>query len=249
MDFEQRVVIVTGVGHGIGYAISQAFLARKAYVIGIDTNATTGREWEKKMRTLNYQSFFICADVSVESDVQQIVKTTLDRYGRIDMLINNAGIGHTASLFDRTMEEFDRVMNVNVRAPYMLAKYCGHALQLANPGVIINIASTRALMSEANTEPYSASKGGLLALTHALAISLGPHIRVNAISPGWIEVNEFAEHSEQDNVQHPVGRVGTPDDIAQACLFLASPQAGFITGQNFIIDGGMTVKMIYQEEQ
>lgn len=146
------------------------------------------------------------------------------------------------------------ILSVNLRGPFMVCKYAVPLLRQAKPGVIINIASTRASMSEADTEPYSASKGGIVALTHALAISLGPDIRVNAISPGWIEVGDWKkrqtrtepEHRPQDRSQHPVGRVGTPADIASAALYLASDHASFITGQNMTIDGGMTVKMIYE---
>jgi NAD(P)-dependent dehydrogenase (short-subunit alcohol dehydrogenase family) len=112
-------------------------------------------------------------------------------------------------------------------------------------GAIVNIASTRALQSEPNTEAYSASKGGLVALTHALAISLGPRVRVNCVSPGWIETRESARHSRAEHAQHPVGRIGRPEDVAEIVAFLLSDAAGFITGQNFIVDGGMTRKMIY----
>ena len=149
------------------------------------------------------------------------------------------------------MEEWDRVLAVNLRAPYMMARYCADELE-KNRGAIVNIASTRALMSEPDTEPYAASKGGLLALTHSLAVSLGPKVRVNAISPGWIEVSDWKrsdrrkapEHRPQDLAQHPAGRVGTPPDTAHACLFLASPAAGLITSANLVVDGGMTVRMI-----
>ena len=145
-------------------------------------------------------------------------------------------------------------MRVNVTGAYLCVKYCAPHMS-AEGCSIINIASTRALMSEPNTEPYSASKGALLALTHSLAASLGPKIRVNAISPGWIETSEwrrkkdrkFVALRECDHKQHLVGRVGRPEDIAQAACYLTSQDASFITGTNIVIDGGMTVKMIYEE--
>jgi len=144
------------------------------------------------------------------------------------------------------------VLAVNLTAVFLTAKYAVPHLR-ARTGSIVNIASTRALMSEPDGEAYAATKGGLVAMTHALAISLGPAVRVNCISPGWIETSDWQatarrrppEHSEADRAQHPVGRVGVPDDIAALVLFLASPDAGFITGQNIVADGGMTKKMIY----
>lgn len=255
MKFKDRTVIVTGGAQGIGMAISLAFAQEGANVVIADIDEEAGEEHVTTIREQGGQATFIPTDVSKEDDVRNLVEQTIKTYGGIHILINNAGIGSSGTLFTRPMEEWDRVIGVNLRGPYMMAKYCAPELIKANPGVIINIASTRALMSEPNTEPYSASKGGLLALTHSLAISLGPKVRVNAISPGWIEVSQWKKKSQrrkpdlrpQDLTQHPVGRVGNPEDIAQACLFLASPAAGFITGANLIIDGGMTVKMIYEE--
>jgi len=250
-----KVVIVTGGAQGIGMAISEAFARQGAIVIVADLDEEAGVEHEATLVSAGHQAFYIKLDVAEESDVKRLTESVLERFGRIDVLVNNAGIGASGTLLTRSMEEWDRVLNVNLRGPYMLAKYCAPALMRANPGVILNIASTRALMSEAHTEPYSASKGGILALTHSLAVSLGPNVRVNAISPGWVEVSDWKKssqrvspmHRPEDLNQHPVGRVGTPTDIADACVFLASQEAGFITGTNLVIDGGMTVKMIYEE--
>lgn len=178
----------------------------------------------------------------------------MDTFGRIDVLVNNAGIFNPIPLEHRRPEEWLRVIGVNLNSAYFFAGECADALRQSR-GSIINIASTRALMSEPHTEAYSASKGGLVALTHALAISLGPEVRVNCISPGWIDVSGWKKTSVRapmalrdiDHRQHPVGRVGIPEDVAQTALFLASPEAGFITGQNIVVDGGMTRKMIYAE--
>lgn len=255
MRFLNKVVIVTGGAQGIGMAISEAFAKQGAIVILADLDEEAGVEHEATLVSSGHQALFIKMDVAVESDVQRMADHVLDRFGRMDVIVNNAGVGASGTLLTRPMEEWDRILNVNLRGPYMMAKYCAIALMQANPGVILNIASTRALMSEAHTEPYSASKGGILALTHSLAVSLGPNIRVNAISPGWVEVSDWKKstqrvspmHRPEDLNQHPVGRVGKPTDIADACVFLASQEASFITGTNLVVDGGMTVNMIYEE--
>lgn len=255
--FAGRVVVITGGAQGIGRAVSLAFAKEGASVIAADIDEAAGRELVADMVALpGKERIFVPMDVASQNSVGELAELVATRFGHADILVNNAGIGDTRPLAQRSMEEWDRVLAVNLRAPYMCAKYFADQLcaSTPGPGIIINIASTRALMSEANTEPYSASKGGLLALTHALAVSLGPHVRVNAISPGWIETANWqradkrkkAAHRPQDLSQHPVGRVGTPPDIAAAVLFLASPDAGFITGANLVVDGGMTIKMIYE---
>ena len=248
MPFSEKIVLVTGGAKGIGLAVSLAFARAGATVYSIDMDGKAGSELLASAHKEGIDIRFIRADVSLEEDVLRATGEVITAHQRIDVLINNAGIGSGHStLYTRPMEEWDRVLAVNLRGPYLFAKYCASGLAAGDPaGVIINIASTRALMSEAHTEPYSASKGGILALTHSLAVSLGPQVRVNAISPGWIEVGD-SHHSDMDRSQHPAGRVGTPQDIASACLFLSSPQAGFITGTNLVVDGGMTVKMIYEE--
>lgn len=253
MKFRNKTAIVTGGAQGIGMAVSLAFAREGANVVIADMDEEAGLELADQIREQQGSVLFISADIAREDDVAEIADKTVKEFGSIDIVINNAGIGTEGNLFTRPMAEWDRVIAVNLRGPYMMAKYCGQYLMKSQQGVIINIASTRALMSEPDTEPYSASKGGILALTHSLAVSLGPKVRVNAISPGWIDVSQWKKrsermelvHSPEDLSQHPVGRIGTPEDIANACLFLASPESGFITGANLVIDGGMTVKMIY----
>ncbi|HAC30043.1 MAG TPA: oxidoreductase, partial [Marinobacter hydrocarbonoclasticus] len=151
------------------------------------------------------------------------------------------------------LEQWQRRMDVNLTGPFLVSKHAIPHLRKAR-GVIVNMASTRALQSEPDTEAYAATKGGLVALTHALAISLGPEIRVNCISPGWIDTRDWQGSeqaveplSEADHQQHPAGRVGSPEDIASLVAYLISSEAGFVTGQNFVVDGGMTRKMIYHE--
>jgi NAD(P)-dependent dehydrogenase (short-subunit alcohol dehydrogenase family) len=192
------------------------------------------------------------ADVSDEAAVKTVIKETIASFRRLDTLINNAGIFISKPLSKLSLAEWNRVLGVNLTGAFLCAKYAAQHLAKSK-GSIVNIASTRALMSEPDTEAYSASKGGIVALTHALALSLGPDVRVNCISPGWIDVSGWkkrrtaraARLSEMDHKQHPAGRVGRPEDIASLAAYLISPEAGFITGADFVVDGGMTRKMIY----
>jgi NAD(P)-dependent dehydrogenase (short-subunit alcohol dehydrogenase family) len=255
-QFKHRIVLVTGGGQGIGRALSYRFAEEGANVIVADIDREAGLETVNMIHAHGGEGDFIPADVADEQDVQQLIQQTVEKYKRIDILVNNAGIVHFESIFDLDVKDFDRVIAVNLRGTFLCAKYAAEVMKKQGKGVIINMASTRALMSEANSESYAASKGGILALTHALAVSLGPFgIRVNAVSPGWIETGPWKKsgeryvpnHSERDKRQHPVGRVGEPEDIVRAVFYLASDHAGFITGQNLVVDGGMTVKMIYEE--
>jgi NAD(P)-dependent dehydrogenase (short-subunit alcohol dehydrogenase family) len=252
-----KVCAITGAGQGIGRAIAFAF-AEAGYAISfVDPDEDAGRETarmleeQKKSKTL-----YIPADIAQASEVEQWIERTMNGLGCPDVLVNNAGINRRSAFLELSVADFDRVLAVNLRGAFLCSQGVARRMVAqGKKGAIVNIASTRAFMSEPGTEAYTASKGGIVALTHAMAISLGPHgIRVNCISPGWIETRDWQHtpraakpiHSERDRLQHPVGRVGKPEDIAEACLFLAS-QAGFMTGQNLVIDGGMTVKMIYEE--
>jgi len=187
--------------------------------------------------------------------VGRAVASAIEHFRRLGMVVCNAGIGYPGvPVTDLTLEQWRRVIDVNLTGCFLCAKHGAEHLRKTG-GSIVNIASTRAIQSEANTEPYSASKGGIVALTHALALSLGPQIRVNCISPGWIETRPWKKESKrstpqlraEDHAQHPAGRVGKPEDVASLVAYLASEEAGFITGQNFVVDGGMTRKMIYIE--
>jgi NAD(P)-dependent dehydrogenase (short-subunit alcohol dehydrogenase family) len=166
----------------------------------------------------------------------------LRSFGRLDALINNAGLADPADapVEKLSLNDWNRRIGVNLTGVFLMTKHCTPHLRKAN-GAIVNIASIRALQSEPHTEAYAASKGGVVALTHALAMSLGPQVRVNCISPGWMKTRL----GRKDQVQHPVGRAGRPEDIGEMIAFLISDAAGFITGQNFVVDGGMTRKMIY----
>lgn len=252
-----KVVIITGGGQGIGAAIAQVFAENGAKVVIAEIDEEAGAEREKMLREKGFEVSFIKTDVSDELSVKRMVERTILLYGGIDVLVNNAAISSTKSIFERVLEEWEKVIRVNLTGPYLCSRYCAEQMIKRGGGVIINIASTRAFMSEPDTEPYSASKGGVVALTHSLAISLAKYrIRVVCISPGWIETSLWKKSSLRrepqlrpiDHEQHPAGRVGEPLDIANLCLFLADDEkAGFITGVNFVVDGGMTVKMIYVE--
>jgi len=241
---KNKNVIVTGGAQGIGKCVSKVFAQAGARVIMADIDEEAGKEAEKEIEN----TLFIKTDVSSEKDIKSLFLKAVTA----DVVVNNAGIGINKPVTELSLDEWNVVINTNLTSVFLCAKY-GAPLLKKNKGSIINIASTRAFMSEPDTEAYSASKGGIIALTHSLAVSLGPDIRVNSISPGWIEVSEWKkksarekpDHTKEDREQHPAGRVGVPDDIAQLALYLASEKAGFMTGQNFIVDGGMTRKMIY----
>jgi NAD(P)-dependent dehydrogenase (short-subunit alcohol dehydrogenase family) len=250
------IVAITGAGQGIGRAVAYHFAARGFAVAVADVDEAAAQETAEAIRASGGHVVASRVDVARAADVERWVAGTLQELGCPDVLVNNAGIGAWKPFLELDEADFDRVLAVNLKGTFLCTQHFARAMvERTVKGAVINIASTRALMSEPNTEAYSASKGGIVALTHATAISLGGFgIRVNCISPGWIEVRDWKSspraetpaHSEEDRKQHPVGRVGIPEDIAAACLFLAE-QAGFVTGQNIVIDGGMTKKMIYAE--
>ncbi len=254
--YTNKVILITGGAQGIGLGMAKAFAREGASVVITDADKEAGREAVERLQQEKLEVEFILCDISAEHEVVNLMQQVGEKYGQLDALINNAGIADPfiGSLDDMMLSEFDKVLAVNLRGPVLCSKYSLPLLRKAEHPAILNISSTRAFMSEPNTFAYSASKGGLEALTHSLAISLAEdRIRVNAIAPGWIETGEWQkqsqqhkpQHSKQDKEQHAVGRVGTPEDIAEAALFLCSDKAGFITGQSITIDGGMTVKMIY----
>lgn len=251
MQFHGRVALVTGGAQGIGKGITVNFLQHGATVIVADADAEAGKEIQSECKALG-DIHFIRTDVTSEADVNRAIKTAIKKFKRLDFLINNAGITVFKPLHKLSLVEWKHIIDVNLTSVFLFSKLAANFLKKSH-GAIVNIASTRALMSEADTEAYAATKGGIVALTHALAISFGPHIRVNCISPGWIEVGDMKKsrarkpihHSKADNAQHPAGRVGVPADIAAMAAYLVSAEAEFITGQNFIVDGGMTRKMIY----
>lgn len=233
-----RVVLVTGAGRGIGAATALRLSHEGWKVVLADIDRASLENVAKPANGLP-----VVCDVGVEADIERLVRTSLDQFGRIDAIVSNAGINPRGPLSELTLETWNRVLAVNLTAAFLLAREAEQALRAAN-GAMVLIASTRAHMSEPDTLPYSASKGGLVALTHALAMTLAP-VRVNCISPGWIDTGKSGPLSPEDHAQHPVGRVGRTADIAAAVAYLLSDAAGFTTGAELIIDGGMTRKMIY----
>ncbi|MCK2149384.1 SDR family oxidoreductase [Marinobacter alexandrii] len=251
MNQSDQVALVTGGAKGIGRGIVQ-YLAQQGWrVVFCDTDTQIG---EQLAQAGSGQLKFVPADVAREADVERLLQVTLEWGGQLDAVINNAGIAdpETGPIEDLSLEDWQRRLNVNLTGPFLVTKHAVPYLRKSR-GAIVNMASTRALQSEPDTEAYAATKGGLVALTHSLAVSLGPEIRVNCISPGWIDTRAHQGSSEgvppltqDDHRQHPAGRVGVPNDIAALVDYLISPKAAFITGQNFVADGGMVRKMIYE---
>lgn len=239
-----RAALVTGGARGIGRAIVEALLADGYAVAFIDIDAEAGRRTAAELGGQGAVRF-VEGDVADDAAVQGAVETAVAAFGGLSLVVNNTGIGRGGPVESLSLADWNRVLAVNLTSIFLTTRSSVEYLRRSR-GAIVNIASTRALQSEANTEAYSASKGGIVALTHALAVSLGPDVRVNCISPGWIHTGTDPL-SAADHAQHPCGRVGKPDDIAAAVVYLASERAGFITGQNLVIDGGMTRKMIYED--
>jgi NAD(P)-dependent dehydrogenase (short-subunit alcohol dehydrogenase family) len=242
----KRIVLVTGGAGGIGQATCAAFGENGDFVIALDVDRGKGLAWEKSFLAKGYRGIFQHYDLTNADGLAQLVRSLESMYGAMDVLINNAGIGGFTPLNDLTVAHWDHILNVNLRSMVFLAKECSRGMKKKKSGRIVNISSTRFHMSEPGSEAYAASKGGIVALTHALSLSLAnTGITVNCISPGWIEHRDYTNLRLEDHTQHPSGRVGTPEDIARLCLFLTEPDNDFINGENIIIDGGMTRKMIY----
>ena len=228
MMFTGKVAVITGGAHGIGKAIADAFIREGAVVHIIDKQPG---EW-------------FVGDVSDKVILEQFAESVVSKSSHVDYLINNA-LPMMKGINDCTWEEFTYALAVGVTAPFYLTKLL--MPHFASRASVINIASSRDRMSQPQTESYTAAKGGIAALTHAMAISLAGKARVNSISPGWIDTIGSSIKGA-DALQQPAGRVGKPEDIAEMVLFLCSEKAGFITGENICIDGGMTKLMIYHGE-
>ncbi len=243
-------IIVTGGAQGIGLIVSYA-LMKAGYQISIFDIDNEAME-EIKPHFDKKRSAFFVTDVSSEVSVRSSVRASLKKFNSIYGLVNNAAIGIFKPMAELTLEEWNRAIGTNLTGTFLCSKFCAPHLKETN-GSIVNMCSTRAFQSEPDTESYSASKGGIYSLTHAMAMSLSPHVRVNSISPGWIDVSAIRKRKEAqqeklskaDHDQHPAGRVGNANDIAQMVIFLMDESNSFITGQNFTVDGGMTKKMIY----
>lgn len=245
---KKRRVFVTGGAAGIGKAIVTAFREAGYLVAFCDRDEAAGRQTAQETGAT-----FYLADVSNKDALEGCIRQLLVEWGDIDIIINNAGVSLFSPITETSVEDFDCILSTNLRPVFitsrMLALHRQSQPAASSYGRIINICSTRYLMSEPGSEGYAASKGGIYSLTHALALSLAPwHITVNSISPGWIQTHDYDRLRPEDHAQHPSGRVGKPEDIARMCIFLCGEENDFINGENITIDGGMTKKMIYEEE-
>lgn len=250
MNYRGKKVLVTGGANGIGRAIALAYAMRGATVIVADKDYAGARFVEQDLVPLSPESCFFHCDLALTKACEDLMRRIFERFDDLDILINNAGTSEFANLWEATAEHWDYVLGSNLRAPFLLSR--DFLINRRSKGYkekygrIVNIASTRHLMSEEGTEAYSASKGGVAALTHALAVSFAPyHVTVNSISPGWICTRDPDQLRYSDHRQHLSGRVGTPEDIVRGCLYLTDERNVFVNAQDLVIDGGMTKKMIY----
>jgi NAD(P)-dependent dehydrogenase (short-subunit alcohol dehydrogenase family) len=253
MKFENKVCVITGGALGIGRCLTQKFARLGVKVAFADMDEKAGKENLELIRSAGGEALFFHGDIAEEQTLRDFVQEVVSTYGKVDYLVNNACLSKGGILSSCSYADFNYVLRVGVTAPYFLSLLL---LPHFNAGAsIINIASTRAFQSQADTESYTAAKGGISALTHALAASLAGRVRVNAISPGWIDTGAYHDPSYRpsfdpaDLLQHPVKRIGHPLDIVHAVMFLCSEESSFINGQNLIVDGGMTKLMIYHGDQ
>lgn len=252
MRFKDKICVITGGANGIGACMAKEFAASGASVAFIDTDRAGGERMLETIRSNGGSALFFCGDIAEEDILRSFADKVANEYGKVDILINNACLSKKGILSGCSYDDFNYVLKVGVTAPYMLTKL--FLDYFTDRGAVVNIASTRAFMSQIDTESYSAAKGGIIALTHALAVSLAGRVRVNSVSPGWIDTNANNDpdyekyHSEGDKLQHPAGRVGNPMDIVRAVMFLCDEENSFITGENITVDGGMTKHMIYHND-
>ncbi len=251
---KEKVAIVTGAAKGIGKGVATVFSREGASVIIADLDASAGTMTSEEIRKGKGEALFVKTDVASESEVKNMVQNTVDRYGAVHILVNNAGIGVYKSVLDTSSEDWDRCLGVNLKGAFLCAKYVIPHMQAARGGSIVNIASVHAIATVGSVAPYAASKGGMAALTRNMAIDYAKdNIRVNAICPGWIYTplieSIFASAPDPEEMRRQVterqllGRLGTPEDIGLAALYLASDDSSFVTGSLLFVDGGLTAQL------
>ena len=253
MRFENKVVVVTGAAKGIGWGIATVFAGEGAKVVVVDWDEDTGERTAAEIRHNGGDAIFVKCDVSNEEQVKAMVQATLDKYGRLDVLVNNAGIGVYKPVLEASSEDWDRALAVNLKGQFLCSKYAIPHMQKLGKGAIINISSVHSYATVNGVAPYAASKGGVTALTRNMAIDYGPAIRVNSIAPGWVltpliqgifdSYPDPAEQRRQVEQRQVMKRIGRPEDIGHAAAFLASDEASFITGTQLYVDGGLTAQL------
>lgn len=243
---KDKIVCITGGANGIGKNLVEHFARQGAIVEFMDVDREKGREQSRALNEEGYITRFHEVNVGVPQEVKDAFNKIKENRGVLDVLINNAGVSRFMSFWEMEPHDWNNILSSNLSSVFYCSREAAQLMK-GRGGCIINMASTRASMSEPDTEAYSATKGGIVSLTRSLAITLSEmKIRVNSISPGWIQTEDYDSLRDIDHRQHPSGRVGKPEDIARACLFLANPDNDFITGENLVVDGGMTRKMIYE---
>jgi NAD(P)-dependent dehydrogenase (short-subunit alcohol dehydrogenase family) len=252
MRLKNKIVVITGAGSGQGRSASLLFCAEGASVVGSDWNAELGDQTARMVKERGGESIFVRADVSNSADVKNLIDAALKKYGRIDVLYNNAGVGFSselsmADILETPEEDWDRVIAINLKSMYLTCKYAIPSMVQNGGGSIINTASIAAMIGSEAAHAYTASKGGMIALSRALAVEFGPkNIRVNCIAPGAIDTPMIApvvdplKKSGREFMQSPIRRLGKPEDIAYCALYLASDESSFVTGATFVVDGGFT---------
>ncbi len=253
MKLENKVAIVTGAGKGIGWGIAKVFSQEGAKVVIVDWDEKAGEKTAEEIRQSGGDALFVNCDVSNEEQVKAMVQATLDKYGRIDVLVNNAGIGVYLPVLEATSDDWDRCLAVNLKGVFLCSKYAIPHMQAVGKGAIVNISSVHSHATVNGVAPYAASKGGITALTRNMAIDYGPAIRVNAIAPGWVLTpliqsifDSYDDPAEQQRLveqRQVMKRIGQPEDIGHAAAFLASDEASFITGTQLFVDGGLTAQL------
>jgi NAD(P)-dependent dehydrogenase (short-subunit alcohol dehydrogenase family) len=253
MRFKDKTVIVTGAAKGIGWGIAKVFSQEGAKLVVVDWDEENGEKTAQELRKARGDAIFVKCDVSNEDQVKAMIDKTIQTYKRLDVLVNNAGIGVYKTITDATSADWDRCLGVNLKGQFLCSRYAIPHMQAQGKGAIVNISSVHSFQTVNGAAPYAASKGGVSALTRAMAIDYGPAIRVNAIAPGWVLtplIQSIFDGSPDPAAQQKaveqrqvMKRIGRPEDIGYAAAFLASDEADFITGTQLFVDGGLTAQL------